>query len=334
MNDFFLKFLARKLAKVVFFYGIFYCPVFANITTPSVIKYTMEAIPECLQHSIIGMCYWMKCDKLGCHVATTLKVDHYLPDAVVIVYQKYKSNPWEYANTIIDTPAYQIGNIQFRTQSDVDLGHGNQSTSMPTEQDTRFKEADVIGNPAVSVLKKFDKWLIPSVATPLQPYYVSLADAYMWRSPTIEALRYPQNLIPGMHIVGSFINNWGSVYPRTGFLIQPHDGKAAAVIAQRAVDIATHAKQPHIYTTLQSGSCGDDCQVSEAKVNSKETQWQMIYPLVEKQCRPFGENDLTQYPPWGTEAANKGNGNYVWVLWRHYVGCVPTDGKYLGSIGS
>ncbi|HEX4045125.1 MAG TPA: TIGR03756 family integrating conjugative element protein [Gammaproteobacteria bacterium] len=331
--------LKQKRKKLfIIFLGIGINLIFANasiaLTTPSIIQSTLQALPDCLQHRIIGMCYWLKCGKLGCHVTTTLKVDHYLPDAVVTVYQKYQSNPWDYANKVIDTPAYQLGNTQFKTQTNIDLGHGNQSTSVPTEQNTHFKEVDVVGHPAaVGILQKLNPLLMPSVAKPFFPYYVSLADAYMWRSPAIEAMRYPQNLIPGVRVVGSLLNNWGSVYPRTGFLVQPNDAKAAAVIAQRAVDIAAQANQSHIYTVLTSGSCGEDCKISEIKENNKDTQWQMIYPIVDKSCRSFGANDLTQFLPWGTEAANKGSGNYVWVLWRRYQGCISANGKYLGSVG-
>jgi integrating conjugative element protein (TIGR03756 family) len=158
-----------------------------------------------------------------------------------------------------------------------------------------------------------------------------LLDAYAWRTPAIEMAMFPQNLIPGIHIVGSLFDNWGSVYPRTGFIQQPADAKAAAVIAERAADIATQANQPHVYNTLPSGSCGHDCTVNSAQENNSNTQWQMVYPIEETTCSSFGQNDLASPTPWGSDAAQQGNGNYTWILWRQYQGCIQVDGKFLGS---
>ncbi len=45
---------------------------------------------------------------------------------------------------------------------------------------------------------------------------------------------------------------WGNVYPRQGFLVQPDDFKAAAVMAQRAGDVITRNGQPHVYCTTHA----------------------------------------------------------------------------------
>ena len=289
---------------------------------------TLKAVPQCLHYRVFGLCYWLVCDGAICNIHSTLKVEHYLPDAVVSVYRQYQNNPWDYANRAVDTAAYQAG----VTAVGMKLGGGNESTRSQYDQDTHFKEVDIIGNPAISVFSVAKYGLIPaSLAKPFMPYYVSLADAYVWRSPLVEMTRYPANLLPGVHIVGSLLNNWGSIYPRTGFILQPQDVKAAAVIAQRAADITTRSLQPHIYHPLPSGSCGSDCTVVEVKENNTDTQWQMIYPIVETECSVFGKNDLKQRHPWGSEAARASKGDYVWVLWRRYHGCIPADGKYLGS---
>jgi len=297
----------------------------SELTTPQLTQSSISALHNCLHYQITGACYWLTCKGSICHTITTLKVKHYLPDAVVSVYRKNNSNPWDYANNIIDPPAYQLGQQQMKAITGKNIGFGNESTSLPTDQNTHFKEVDVIGNPAVSIIKKIGhNWLIPSVATPFIPYYLSLADAYIWRSPLIEMARYPQNLIPGVDIVGDLTNNWGSVYPRTGFLIQPEDVKGAAVIAQRGASIATQELQPHIYHYLESKTCGTECKVSAAEENNKNTRWQMLYPIAENQCSIFGEQNYS-------DAQKSSDGNYVWILWRQYQGCIPGEGKYLGS---
>jgi integrating conjugative element protein (TIGR03756 family) len=213
------------------------------------------------------------------------------------------------------------------------MGWGQSSTNDPHDLDTHFKEVDVVGNPAITALGALGFLLLPSTATSFVPYYSSLSDASIWRSTWTEMF-YPASIIPGMNEVGSFpLNDWGSVYPRTGFINQPNDAKASAVIAQRAIDIVTKTTQPHIYNPLKTGSCGDHCTVLAVKENDGNTgQFQMIYPTAENRCSVFGENDVLNPTPWKSNEAQKGNGNYVWVLWRHYEGCIKGTGKYIGQI--
>lgn len=158
------------------------------------------------------------------------------------------------------------------------MGIGNENNSQPTNQNTHFKEVDIIGNPAITIFTKRSDVFLPTQAKPLMPYYLSQADAYAWRSPLIEMAMYPLNIVPGRHIVGTLLDNWGNVYPRTGFIDQPADAKAAAVVAQRAADIATRATQPHVYEPLNTNnSCGEHCEVWPAIENDTNTQWQMVY---------------------------------------------------------
>lgn len=295
------------------------------ISTLSVIQITLNATQNCLHYKIIGLCFWLDCHAGICTTNTTLKVNHYLPDVVVSVFQKSDSNPWDFGNTVLDTVAKPIGNTQIKNILKTDMGHGNEQTGSDKDQDTHFKEADLVGNPTISLFNKFKHFLIYSEAIPFTPYYLSMADSYAWRSPLIETALYPHSLIPGVHIVGSLQNNWGNVYPRTGFILQINGNKAAAVIAQRAADIATQSKPPqsHVYKLL-SNDCGKECKVFEIKENYSSTQWQMIYPSSEKTCGVFGENDLDNIP--------ESNGNYAWVLWQHYQGYIQGEGKYMGSI--
>ncbi len=304
----------------------------STISTSNIVQATTSALPNCLRYKVTGICFWLNCDGPYCSVNETLKVDHFLPDAVVSVYRKSDSNPWDYANKILDPVAQKAGEEQVQTIMGFKMGHGNETTASPQDQNAHFKESDVIGNPAIKLFQQLNHLFLPSQATPFMPYYLSMLDAYMWRSPLMEMLLYPLNIIPGVHIVGSLIDNWGSVYPRTGFLNQPADAKAAAVLAQRAIDIATKDYQPHVYKPLNSDSCGVHCEVAAAKENDPDIQWQMVYPKTENQCAMFGKNDLAQPRPWNSDAAQMGDGNYAWVLWRRYHGCIQGEGSYIGEM--
>ena len=66
-------------------------------------------------------------------------------------------------------------------------------------------------------------------------------------------------MIPGLREVGGFpLWTWGSVHPRTGWIVQASEPKAAAVLAQRAADIATRINQPHVYLPMRPSSVADD----------------------------------------------------------------------------
>jgi integrating conjugative element protein (TIGR03756 family) len=157
-------------------------------------------------------------------------------------------------------------------------------------------------------------------------------DAYAWRFPGLERY-YPGSLVPGLHDIGTpVINDWGPLYPRNGFVDQPDDAKAAAVDALRASSIVTQMGQAHVYWPL-SNSCGDHCSILPVKENSTNAEYQMIYPKVETHCVVFGKAHHFTGKPWESDARQAGKDRYVWVLWRHYQGCIPDhSGIYLGSM--
>lgn len=304
-----------------------------TINTVQIVADSVTAAPKCLHYQVKGVCFWALCFGPLCKVTTTLYVDHYLPDTFVSVYRDKDSNPWDLGQKVLDPIAYKIGNEELKYTLHFPMGWGNSPTNNPHDLDTHFKEVDVVGNPATLVFRHFGMLLLPSMAQSFQPYYSSLWDAAVWRSTWTEMF-YPGSLVPGIHEVGTFfVDDWGSVYPRSGFLNQPNDAKGAAVFVQRAADIVTRTTQPHLYVPLRSGDCGEQCQVSEAKENDGNSiQWQMVYPTNETSCTVFGHDDVTSITPWGSDAAIKGNGNYVWVMWRHYQGCIHGDGKFIGKV--
>ena len=50
--------------------------------------------PDCLAYQVVGICYWLQCIPYGCSVETSVKVRHYVPDAVVSSYSNTGKNPW------------------------------------------------------------------------------------------------------------------------------------------------------------------------------------------------------------------------------------------------
>lgn len=122
------------------------------------------------------------------------------------------------------------------------------------------------------------RYVCQGAGTALRPYLLSTLDAVAWRYGMPESL-YPEALTPGMREVGSRAsgNLWGNVYPRSGFLHQTDDYKAAAVVAQRAGDVITRRGQPHVYQPLVA--------------NSRSGYWPagalMAVPASGNRCRPW-----------------------------------------------
>lgn len=333
-----MKLINRKklmLASILLFLSIdFSGAAIANNTVHSVdiVEGTLKGLPHCLHYQVVGVCFWLRCSATGCDVETTPKINQYLPDAVVSVYTQHNNNPWWFAKHLEDPAFYRAGQIEMRHLIGFNLGAGGDEPDQ-TRRDinNKFHEVDIIGNPALAVIDH-EPGMLPSTAIPFMPYYSSLLDAYAWRFPGLERF-YPGSLIPGLDDVGVMVlHDWAQLYPRNGYVNQPDDAKAGAVDAIRAATIITALGQPHLYAPL-SNHCGSHCKAYPAKANSKNTEFQMIYPDIQTQCMVFGGSDFTNPRSWETKASIKGHDRYIWVLWRRYHGCLPDPGaKYLSSV--
>lgn len=64
----------------------------AAINTASIVASALS--PSCISWRVSGICYWLKCTPAGCTVKKSVKVTHFIPQAVVSVYQDKGKNPW------------------------------------------------------------------------------------------------------------------------------------------------------------------------------------------------------------------------------------------------
>lgn len=262
--------------------------------------------PDCLDYCLVGVCFWLRCSPL-CSVETTLRASHQVPDLVVASYNQVGQNPWREANLI----STAIGGGIARA---IGLSGGHADTdAVPLnpfrESEThslQFSEIDVFGGIGSDFIKFADK-LLPICDSPtefLRPYYLSPLDWFAWRSGLTEQ-QYTATYIPGWREIG----NWGPVHPRMGSLIQAEEPKACAVFAQRAADIVTRRRQPHVYTP--SGGPSTD---------ERSDQWQAIFPWIGSRCGPFGRD------PDYSQGKGGARGIFVWQLWRRYSCCKDNPG--------
>jgi integrating conjugative element protein (TIGR03756 family) len=287
-----------------------------------------------MHYKVIGLCFWVEWKHYYPVFSTTLKVDHFLPDAVVSVYNGYKQNPWDYANNVVDPIAYKAGNLYTKSRVHLSPSFGTSSADAKDNTMKKFKEVDIIGNPALFfVFRALPFAFISSASTSFLPYYSSLADAYLWHNPSLENILHPQYLIPGVRCEGKLPDYWGNIFPRIGFINQLGGFKASAVLALRAADITTNSWQSHVYVPLHSGSCGHECQIWPSHENDfNNVKFQEIYPTATITAKKVFGNLETGINDAGQPDEVKGSGNYVFIMWRHYKGCIQHSGQFLGSV--
>lgn len=302
-----------------------------KITTAEILE-SFSFDQSCLNYCFTGVCFWLKCSLVHCEIRTSIKVRHNNPDLVVSVYDESGKNPWDLAEDIYSDIEESLSESTIGLFFDglAGGGHRVEGGQLGVDQSLRFKESTAIGHPLASFTDSFDGYYCPSEAETLNPYFSSSLDALTWRLGLPEML-YVTNLLPGQRVVGSGIEQqWGAVWPRTGFLLQKDDVKTAAVIAQRVGNIVTQTGQPHIYNALNGNGYNRTWLPGELIENDKTTGvWQMLAPKQDDQCYVFGENDVYN-EAWSTDRTTEDNG-YAFALWRQYE-CCRARGAFLFSV--
>ncbi|MGS3238015.1 TIGR03756 family integrating conjugative element protein [Klebsiella michiganensis] len=302
------------LASALLLFGAVHPLTASAINSAQIIASALS--PECLEYRIAGICYWLFCTPFGCTVRTSVKVKHYLPNAVVSSYAQPGDNPWtEVAPLGTGIPGLAEG------------GGNNEQKRGLRKDNLRYKNADAIGHPALAA-PAFNQFAgsmgysCASSATPLMPYFLSTLDALVWRSGLPEGL-YPEALTPGMREVGSVSNMWGNIYPRSGFVTQVDDYKSAAMVAQRAADIITRTGQVHVYqpmTASKRDGYWPPAPVTE-NTGTRNHKWQRLAPAISSSCAVF--------PDSSNPVAS--DGAYAWALWQPYACCQRRGQTFLYS---
>lgn len=323
-----------------------------TFTSADVAKRSLQR--SCLDWKVVGVCLWLHCKYGRCRINATPRVRHHLPDLVFVAYDHTGAPPWrELAAMLPDLPFLQGGSFP--------------TTAVRDSHALRFKEVDAIGHPFPMRRRMFEAgYLCRSQAKPMFPYFVSVLDHAEWRG-GLEAARV-ESVTPGLREIGAWPrNSWGAVFPRTGFVQQAEDAKAAAVAVQRAADIVTQQHQARVYVPfaydgpreVRHGDAGaQDCQTCEesgglwqpdaaaaaAPCSAQgrgrcriQVQMAWLPPINERNARWQMITPKTQthcetfgtLSDWSFDKTSK-DGGYAWNLWRPYECCKPGRGRYLG----
>lgn len=275
---------------------------------------------DCLEYRISGLCFWLVCSIYSCDLDVTARVAHNLPDLVVSAYNVSGRSPWVESRAAHGPLSTGAGAAIMAGLTGLSVYGGGPLTGDGTENrgNLRFKEVDVVGSPSSVIsnaVSDASGYTCSSDADPMFPYLLSGVDAIAWRTGVPDNLRR-EAVLPGRRIIGNWpLNSWGSIFPRSGFLVQTDDAKCAAVISQRGVDVVMLEGQPHVYTSL-----GDE------GADENLPRWQMISPTPSSRCEAFGD------PGHWSDGKRSQTGEYGHLYWRCYSCCVPTAGIPLGHI--
>lgn len=301
--------------------------------TTSEIAESFSFDPSCLNYCITGICVWLRCSIYECEIDTSVRVRHFNPDLVVSVFDEPGDNPWQEAAELFGELEEGVAESIVGSFHDAFVGGGHrvEGGNTATDHSLRFKEATAVGHPLSSFVGSFGNgYYCPSEAESFEPYFSSSVDAFTWRLGLPEFL-YIQNLLPGVRVVGSGVQQqWGPIWTRTGFINQKDDTKAAAVVAQRVGNIVTQTGQPHVYIALNGNGYNKTWLPGELVENDPDTGvWQMLAPKMDQQCYAFGENDV--YNQAWSQGRHSEDNRYAFSLWRPYQ-CCEAKGIYLFTV--
>ncbi len=306
----------------------------SSLNSAKIIQHTVDALPSCLKWKVIGECFWLKCDLKGCRVQISAKVGHYRPDFVVSVYPTMKSHPIQEVRKAVELFLYGPLNSIPESVAKVLASQGTEPamTRQDVTRNLRFFESDVTGHPFTNLSVFQSNFYCSSVSTPLKPYYSSIVDSVAWRNPDFESWKN-ESLVPGRREIGDWPHyTWGSVYPRSGWIIQSSPPKAAAVIAQRAADVAINGGNFRVRKEASNSSSSELRWPLPAlrETEANTGKWQMLHPQKSKKCETFGANDVLGLVDWGGGKVDQKN-SYVWSLWRPYTCCKKLGQVFLGA---
>lgn len=85
---------------------------------------------SCISWRVSGICYWLLCTPFGCRVVTSMKVTHFIPEAVVSAYNTPGSNPWR-EMSLVSQVAGGLENAVTGALGGVSAGGGNNGSQDP-----------------------------------------------------------------------------------------------------------------------------------------------------------------------------------------------------------
>lgn len=302
---------------------------------------------SCFNWRVAGGCVWLKVTVFppSVQIRPSVKVAHYIPDVIISAYTVKGENTWDlmsWTDDLSDSLIKSLLGVDFKGGNVFEKGERRDSTT-----NIKFKFATAIGNPLATVYGQAysDYFMCKSGATSFFPYYNSISDNWLWRTAAAELITEIHNItIPGKSVIGErnegeeylFRSKWANLYPRTGFVSQLDDYKAAAVVASRVASIITANDSLHVSKSPNGSKSQGYWPPSEAyEWKPKTGKYQMLFPKMEDQCHLFGNIKTKIGNPLGDGYEDKRNpeGKYAWNFWREYLCCRKEGQRLISHFG-
>lgn len=129
-----------------------------TITTPMILTKTIAAMPSCLSYQVKGICFFLFCTLKGCTIRTSIRISHYVPDAIVSSYHEPLTHPWLDIGKPLAATMSAVGAAMMGMPVDSSSSSAREHREMAT-----FKSVDAIGNPAGMILATLASGTLPSL---------------------------------------------------------------------------------------------------------------------------------------------------------------------------
>jgi len=313
-----------------------YCAAQVNSNTLFETAVRGISSPDCVEYCVIGVCLSIVCNGLFCQVETTPWIRHRAPDIAVSSHSETGDGAWDEARALYgglgkETASALVGidaigatgGMVYASKDVTRAVDGQNSRNRNPSSLLHFKEVHYVGSPTGDLLENISGFCTAQ-SDPFVPYFISELDAFEWRFGLLELL-YPASSVPGLREISqSPLTTWGSVHPRTAWVYSEHRARAAAVAAQRAADIVTRDRQPHVYIKQNgdTGRSGSGVYTS----NEKTDRWQMVYPQADQACYAFGNPNSYLFN------RNREDQKFVFLYWQNRDCCPFANGSIFNKI--
>ena len=163
---------------------------FAGTSTPGILINTAKALPSCLQYKVKGVCFYLQCKLFFCSVRASIRIEHFVPDAVVSVYHDPLAHPWTDYGSVVNNAISGFGSAMLGVPID---SAGTRTRDDRTSRNRQFRDADAFGHP-LGVLNFLLAGDWPSSA-----------------GPSVVAVPTPAEMMKFPSTIGNIAAEWGQV---------------------------------------------------------------------------------------------------------------------------
>ena len=123
-------------------------PDIVGTATPAILATTVAGFPSCIAWRPTGVCFYQHCTIVGCSIRTSIKVSHYVPDAIVSTYADPLNHPWTDVGKPFSSVLSGAGSTLIRSPLDASA---NTASDTKAKKIATVKAADAIGNPLANL---------------------------------------------------------------------------------------------------------------------------------------------------------------------------------------